>query len=115
MMGRLEQDQTQLFYSFCLEEVVAGPPSPAAARAIASVLDLSWAPGDRPAPRAVIGWPKREDLPPIRWAGPTRHQTDAGTARPRLLRISGGGKSVVAVTGEATRLPALQMSRPLRS
>jgi putative effector of murein hydrolase len=41
--------------------------------------------------------------------------SSAGTARPRLLRISGAGKSVVAVTEEATRLPALQMSRPIRS
>ena len=39
MMGRLEQDQEQLFYSFCLEEVV---PDDHQVRAIASVLDLSW-------------------------------------------------------------------------
>src|SRR6478609_6543100 len=39
MMGRLEQDQGQLFYSFCLEEVV---PDDHQVRAIASVLDLSW-------------------------------------------------------------------------
>lgn len=36
MMGRLEQDQEQLFYSFCLEEVV---PDDHQVRAIASVLD----------------------------------------------------------------------------
>jgi hypothetical protein len=35
MMGRLEQDQAQLFYSFCLEEVV---PDDHQVRAIASVL-----------------------------------------------------------------------------
>jgi hypothetical protein len=39
MMGRLEQDQGQLFYSFCLEEVV---PDDHQVRAISSVLDLSW-------------------------------------------------------------------------
>ena len=39
MMGRLEQDQGQLFYSFCLEEVV---PDDHQVRAIAAVLDLSW-------------------------------------------------------------------------
>src|SRR6476646_5553514 len=39
MMGRLEQDQGQLFYSFCLEDVV---PDDHEVRAIASVLDLSW-------------------------------------------------------------------------
>lgn len=39
MMGRLERDQGQLFYSFCLDEVV---PDDHRAREIAAVLDLSW-------------------------------------------------------------------------
>ena len=39
MMGRSERDQGQLFYSFCLEEVV---PDDHLAREIAAVLDLSW-------------------------------------------------------------------------
>ncbi len=39
MMGRSDRDQGQLFYSFCLEEVV---PDDHLARAIAAVLDLSW-------------------------------------------------------------------------
>src|SRR6476469_9472707 len=39
MMGRLNHDQKQLFYSFCLDEVV---PDDHLVRAIASVLDLSW-------------------------------------------------------------------------
>ena len=39
MMGRLNRDQGQLFYSFCLDEVV---PDDHLARKIASVLDLSW-------------------------------------------------------------------------
>jgi transposase len=39
MMGRLNRDQGQLFYSFCLEEAV---PDDHSVRAIASVLDLSW-------------------------------------------------------------------------
>lgn len=39
MMGRLSHDQRQLFYSFCLDEVV---PDDHLVRAIASVLDLSW-------------------------------------------------------------------------
>src|SRR3954470_13519486 len=39
MMGRLDHDQEQLFYSFCLEE--AGPQYPPV-REIAAVLDLSW-------------------------------------------------------------------------
>src|SRR4030081_1039921 len=39
MMGRLERDQGQLFYSFRLEDVV---PDDHLVRAIAAVLDLSW-------------------------------------------------------------------------
>jgi hypothetical protein len=39
MMGRLNNDQGQLFYSFCLEEVV---PDDHLVRSIAAVLDLSW-------------------------------------------------------------------------
>ena len=39
MMGRLNRDQTQLFYSFCLDEVV---PDDHQVREIAAVLDLSW-------------------------------------------------------------------------
>ena len=39
MMGRLRREQEQLFYSFCLEEVV---PDDHLVRAIAAVLDLSW-------------------------------------------------------------------------
>jgi transposase len=39
MMGRLNHDQAQLFYSFCLEEVV---PDDHLIREIAAVLDLSW-------------------------------------------------------------------------
>ena len=39
MMGRLKSDQRQLFYSFCLDEVV---PNDHRVREIAAVLDLSW-------------------------------------------------------------------------
>jgi transposase len=39
MMGRLKGDQSQLFYSFCLDEVV---PPDHRVREIAAVLDLSW-------------------------------------------------------------------------
>jgi transposase len=39
MMGRLKNDQGQLFYSFRLEEVV---PDDHLVRGIAAVLDLSW-------------------------------------------------------------------------
>jgi len=43
MMGRLEREQEQLFYSFCLEEAV---PDDHLVRAIAAVLDLSWVHGE---------------------------------------------------------------------
>ena len=39
MMGRLNREQGQLFYSFCLDEAV---PADHIAREIAAVLDLSW-------------------------------------------------------------------------
>ena len=39
MMGRLNHDQRQLFYSFSLEEAV---PNDHLVRKIAAVLDLSW-------------------------------------------------------------------------
>src|SRR5205807_8037620 len=39
MMGRLNHDQGQLFYSFSLEEVV---PDDHLVRKLAAVLDLSW-------------------------------------------------------------------------
>ena len=43
MMGRLNQDQGQLFYSFNLEEAV---PQDHQVRGIAAVLDLSWLHGE---------------------------------------------------------------------
>ncbi len=43
MMGRLNHEQEQLFYSFCLEEAV---PDDHLVRAIAAVLDLSWVYGE---------------------------------------------------------------------
>src|SRR5260370_4804461 len=43
MVGRLNHDQGQLFYSFCLEEAV---PDDHPVRAIAGVLDLSWVHGE---------------------------------------------------------------------
>jgi hypothetical protein len=39
MMGQLNRNQGQLFYSFCLEEVV---PADHLVRDIAAVLDLDW-------------------------------------------------------------------------
>jgi hypothetical protein len=53
MMGRLNHDQGQLFYSFKLEEVV---PDDHVVRQIAAVLDLSW----------VYSEPPNSSRPPIR-------------------------------------------------
>jgi hypothetical protein len=39
MMGRLKGDQSQLFYEFCLDDVV---PDDHLVRGIPAVLDLSW-------------------------------------------------------------------------
>jgi hypothetical protein len=39
MMGRLEREQEQLFYSFRLDEAV---PDDHPVRGVAAVLDLSW-------------------------------------------------------------------------
>src|SRR4029079_4434832 len=54
MMGRLKHDQGQLFYSFCLEDVV---PSDHAVRAIAAVLDLSWVHGELAPHYSLLGRP----------------------------------------------------------
>jgi transposase len=43
MMGRLNHDQEQFFYSFCLDEAV---PDDHPVREIATVLDLSWVHGE---------------------------------------------------------------------
>src|SRR5579864_7573715 len=63
MMGRLEQDQGQLFYSFCLEEVV---PEDHQVRAIASVLDLSWVYGELSPHYPVLGRPSIDPVLMIR-------------------------------------------------
>src|ERR1035438_7210073 len=54
MMGRLERGQGQLFYSFCLEEVV---PDDHQVRAIAAVLDLSWVYGELSPHYPALGRP----------------------------------------------------------
>src|SRR6476619_7495957 len=63
MMGRLEQDQGQLFYSFCLEEVV---PDDHQVRAIASVLDLSWVYGELSPLYPALGRPSVDPVLMIR-------------------------------------------------
>src|ERR1039458_6074617 len=63
MMGRLEQDQAQLFYSFCLEEVV---PDDHQLRAIASVLDLSWVCGELSPHYPALGRPSIDPVLMIR-------------------------------------------------
>jgi transposase len=63
MMGRLEQDQGQLFYSFCVEEVV---PDDHQVRAIASVLDLSWVYGELSPHYPALGRPSIDPVLMIR-------------------------------------------------
>ena len=54
MMERLEHDQRQLFYSFCLDEVI---PADRRVREIAAVLDLSWVHAELPPYYPSIGRP----------------------------------------------------------
>ena len=62
MMGRQRNDQGQLFYSFCLEEVV---PDDHQVREIAAVLDLSWVHAEL-APYYPIGRPSIDPVLMIR-------------------------------------------------
>ena len=54
MMGRLNQDQGRLFYSFCLDDAV---PSDHRVREIAAVLDLSWVHAELAPSYSTIGRP----------------------------------------------------------
>src|SRR3974377_1613210 len=54
MMGRLDHDQEQFFYSFRLDEAV---PDDHPVRAIAAVLDLSWVYSELAAYYSKIGRP----------------------------------------------------------
>ena len=63
MMGRLERDQGQLFYSFCLEEVV---PDDHLVRALATVLDLSWIYGELSPHYPALGRPSIDPVLMIR-------------------------------------------------
>src|SRR5438270_1922740 len=63
MMGRLKHDQGQLFYSFCLEDVV---PSDHRVREIAAVLDLSWVHGELAPYYSSIGRPSIDPVLMIR-------------------------------------------------
>jgi transposase len=63
MMGRLNHDQEQFFYSFHLDEVV---PDDHAVRAIAGVLDLSWVHSELGAFYPKIGRPSIDPVLMIR-------------------------------------------------
>jgi transposase len=63
MMGRLEREQEQLFYSFRLDEAV---PEDHAVRGIAGVLDLSWVHGELAAYYPKIGRPSIDPVLMIR-------------------------------------------------
>jgi transposase len=63
MMGQLNRDQGQLFYSFNLEEVV---PKDHLVRAIAAVLDLSWVRAELAPHYSPTGRPSIDPLLTIR-------------------------------------------------
>ena len=63
MMGRLNREQEQLFYSFCLDEVV---PDDHLVRAIAAVLDLSWVHAELASYYPKIGRPSVDPVLMIR-------------------------------------------------
>src|ERR1044072_9709546 len=63
MMVRLKHDQGQLFYSFCLEDVV---PSDHRVRDIAAVLDLSWVHGELAPYYSNLGRPSIDPVLMIR-------------------------------------------------
>ena len=62
-MGRLNHEQEQLFYEFQLDEVV---PDDHLVRAIAAVLDLSWARGDLAPYYSPLGRPSIDPVLMIR-------------------------------------------------
>jgi transposase len=63
MMGRLEREQEQLFYSFRLDEVV---PDDHSVRGIAAVLDLSWAHAELAPYYSKVGRPSIDPVLMIR-------------------------------------------------
>src|SRR5437016_6245225 len=63
MMGRLNRDQTQLFYEFCLDEVA---PDDHLAREISSILDLSWVHAELAPYSSLIGRPSIDPVLMIR-------------------------------------------------
>src|SRR5712671_6796838 len=63
MMGRLNREQGQLFYSFCLDEVV---PDDHRVREIAAVLDLSWVHAELAPYYSPIGRPSIDPVLMIR-------------------------------------------------
>src|ERR1700684_895485 len=63
MMGRLNRDQEQLFYSFRLDDVV---PDDHLVRAIAAVLDLSWVHAELASYYPKIGRPSIDPVLMIR-------------------------------------------------
>jgi transposase len=63
MMGRLNRDQRQLFYEFCLDEAV---PDDHLVREISSILDLSWVHAELAPYYSLIGRPSIDPVLMIR-------------------------------------------------
>ena len=70
MMGQLNREQEQLFYSFRLDEVV---PEDHLVRAIAAVLDLSWVHAELASYYPKIGRPSIDPVLMIRMLIPVAH------------------------------------------
>ena len=62
-MGRLNRDQGQLFYSFCLDGAV---PVDHGVREIAAVLDLSWVHGELAPHYSPLGRPSIDPVLMVR-------------------------------------------------
>jgi transposase len=63
MMGRLNRDQEQLFYAFCLDEAV---PEDHLVRQIGAVLDLSWVHAELAPYYSLLGRPSIDPVLMIR-------------------------------------------------
>jgi hypothetical protein len=84
MMGRLDRDQGQLFYSFCLEEVV---PNDHPVREIAAVLDLSWVHTESAPHYSRLGRPSIDPVLMLRML--TVRQINLHFPAPQPLRANG--------------------------
>ncbi len=99
MMGRLEGDQGQLFYSFCLDDVV---PSDHRVREIAGVLDLSWVHGELASYYSNLG---RPSIDPV--LTDLRATSVSGVSVEADAHIGRAKKPICAELAKSTQQPSL--------